>query len=52
MSKEEMLLITGGSISSTMINAIARLTTTIYNIGKALGSSLKRIFTKTTCQAS
>ncbi len=52
MSKEEMLLVKGGGISSTMLNAIARLATTIYNVGRAFGSSLRRLFTRSTCKAS
>ncbi len=38
----EMLKITGGiNISGTLLNAVAKLITTIFDIGKAIGSALR-----------
>ncbi len=43
MSKEELLNVRGGSLSASLINALARGANTLYNIGAALGNSLKLI---------
>ena len=43
LKKEEMIKIEGGaSISATMLGAIYKIVETIYNIGDALGSSIRR----------
>lgn len=45
----ELNSINGGGLSATMINAIARGASVIYNVGQALGSALRRFFTKSYC---
>ena len=42
--------IKGGTISSTMLNAVSRLTTTILELGRSIGSSLYRYRKKDYCQ--
>lgn len=50
LNKEELLFIKGGaSVSGTLINAFVKLGTLIYDIAKSLGSSLRRITTKSIC---
>jgi len=50
ISKEELYGIIGGaSITGTMLNAIAKGVNTIYNIGRALGSSLRRAISGKYC---
>lgn len=49
LTTKELEQIKGGSISAALFNAIARLTNTIYEIGRGVGSSLRRIITKTLC---
>ena len=49
MNKEELINVSGGGISSTMINAFARGVTTIYELGRSLGSALRRIVSGKTC---
>lgn len=42
LNKEEKCKITGGAVSTTIINSIARLINTIYTIGRAVGSTVRR----------
>ena len=44
LSKEERSTVVGGAITGSMITAIAGLVTTIFEIGKAVGSRLKTLF--------
>ena len=47
--KDEELVVVGGATSFTsaaFLNAIARGIETLFNVGKAFGSSLKLIFSK------
>lgn len=48
----ELLEIQGGAVStlnSTFINAIARLINTVLDLGRVIGSNIKRIQTKNYC---
>ena len=45
----ELKCIIGGAITGTMINAIARGITSIYNVGRALGSALRRAISGKYC---
>lgn len=49
LTNKELNEITGGGISAALLNAIARITNTIYDIGRGLGSSVRRLITKTLC---
>ncbi len=51
LKQEELLNIYGGAtkISGTFINSIARLGKVVYNVGQALGSSIRRIKTNKYC---
>ena len=51
LSKEEMKNIDGGAveIGSALINAISRVIETIYNLGDALGSSIRRLIEEKNC---
>lgn len=52
MSNEELLLVRGGGITSTFLNSIARLATTVYKVGRAFGSTIRRIVTRSICKVS
>ena len=52
LSKEKMKEINGGAITSAMINALNKAINTIYELGKATGSALRRIVNKSYCKAS
>lgn len=50
MNNKELKNIYGGvSFSGTLLNAIAKLATTVYDIGKRLGSTIIRVKTGNTC---
>lgn len=51
LNKEEMLEINGGSISITasFVNALTNAAETLLELGRSLGSSLRRIFESNSC---
>ena len=49
LNKEQMKQIDGGSITSAMINAISKAVNTLYELGKATGSAVRRLIKKTYC---
>ena len=49
LNKEEMRNITGGAITSAMINAISKAVNTIYELGRQTGSALRRIISGKYC---
>ncbi len=42
----ELYEIKGGGISTTLLNSIARLITTVLDLGRTVGSSIRRIYGK------
>lgn len=50
LRKEEMKKIDGGtSISAAMLTAVYKIIETIYNLGDAFGSSLRRVIEGKNC---
>jgi len=50
LNKQELVIITGGfSLTGTIINAFVTAGKFIYEAGKSLGSSLRRISEKKLC---
>lgn len=49
LNKEQMKKISGGAITSAMINAISKAVNTIYELGKATGSAIRRIIKNAYC---
>lgn len=49
LNEMELYKINGGAISATFLNAIARAINTILNLGRTLGSSIRRIYNKNYC---
>ena len=50
LNKQELLAITGGgTITSSMLNAIARGISTITDLGRALGSAIRRMVSGKIC---
>jgi len=47
--KEEMKNISGGGLTSTMLNAITKAINTIYELGRQTGSAVKRLIKKSHC---
>ena len=51
LKNEELSLIYGGSLfSATLLNAFARVINTLYSLGHALGSSVRRIYSRDVCK--
>ena len=50
MSNEELANVYGGAITATMINALSRGATFIYQLGRSLGSSVKYMIIGKTCR--
>lgn len=49
LQKNEMTMITGGGLTSAMLNAISKAVNTVYDLGKQLGSSIRRMVTNQYC---
>lgn len=49
VSIEELKVVNGGGLTSTMLNSVARLITTVLELGRTVGSSIRRIKTKSYC---
>ena len=42
LTKDEMIMTSGGNVSATMVSAIYRIVSFIYELGEALGSYIRR----------
>ena len=51
MSNEELMLVKGGGLTGTILNALSRAVTTIFELGQAFGSSLRRAISGKSCKA-
>ena len=49
LSKKELNEINGGSISGTLVTSIIRGISQIYEIGRGIGSAIRRFVTKRFC---
>lgn len=49
MNEEELKKINGGSISPTLLNAIIRGASLLFELGKSIGSSLRRVRNSNYC---
>ena len=49
MTEEELIEITGGGISASLMNAISRGIETIYNLGRAFGTAINMIIKGKRC---
>ncbi len=49
LEKEQLFEIKAGVFSATLLNAIARVMNSIFEIGKSIGSSIRRIGRKNYC---
>lgn len=45
----ELYEIKGGAISATLLNAVSRAVTTILELGRTIGTSIRRIYSKNYC---
>ena len=49
LTNRELKNIKGGALSAAFLNALARASATILDIGRSIGSSIRRAFTKNFC---
>jgi len=49
LTKEELLEVSGGAVTASLINSIARGVTVLLELGRAIGSAIRRISSKTVC---
>ncbi|MBR3229548.1 MAG: hypothetical protein IKF91_01825 [Bacilli bacterium] len=49
LTKKEELNIYGGSVSSTMVNAIVKGISLLIELGRSLGSTIRRVSENKTC---
>ena len=50
LNKEEMMKINGGTnVTAAMLGAIYKIVETIYNLGDALGSLIRRVIENKNC---
>lgn len=49
LTKENMKKIEGGGITSAMLNAISKAVNTLYELGRATGSAIRRLIKNSYC---
>lgn len=52
LNKDELRQICGGAISATMINAIVRGVNYFLEVGRSLGTAIRRVISKNICVVS
>lgn len=52
LTKTELLSIEGGAITSSLINAVTKAATSLYNFGRSFGTIIRRLGSNTTCPIS
>jgi len=50
LTTKELANINGGGVSAALLNALSRTVTTLFGIGVAIGSSLRRLVKGKACQ--
>ncbi len=50
MSDEELLTVYGGAFSAALLSGIVSAIKTIYEIGKSIGTSIRRVIEKKYCK--
>lgn len=50
-NKEELLNIYGGALSGAVVNALVRAINAVLEVGRSLGSAIRRITSGTSCKA-
>lgn len=49
LQADELMKIQGGAITAALINAVSRAVSTILEIGRTVGSAIRRIYSKNYC---
>ena len=49
LNKEELKQISGGAISAAMVSAIIKGVETVLEVGRCVGTAIRRVFSKNVC---
>lgn len=49
LDKEQLLKVTGGGISATLLNALARGIDVFLDVGRSIGNAVRRIISGSKC---
>ena len=49
LNEKELLNVQGGAITASLLNAAARAMNTILELGRTVGTSIRRIYSKKYC---
>lgn len=49
LNHAELYEIKGGAFNASAFNAVARLINTIFDLGRSVGSSIRRLFSRNYC---
>lgn len=49
LSENELIEVTGGGVSASLLNALSRAITTSLSLGQIIGSAIRRVFSKKYC---
>lgn len=52
LKKQELLTITGGALSGTLLNSIVRGINAFLDLGRSIGTAIRRLTTNTICAVS
>ena len=52
LTDEELLEVKGGGFTATLLNSVSRFIDTILNLGKTIGSAIRRVGSKSICKLS
>ena len=50
LTNEELILVRGCGLSSTLLNSVSRFLEDIYKLGQSIGSSIRRVVSKKVCK--
>lgn len=49
LTDQELFAIQGGAVSAALLNAFARAVSTILDLGRTIGSAIRRMYSKNYC---
>ena len=49
LNNEDLVKISGGSISAAFVSALANVGVKIYNLGRTIGSAIRRLYERNIC---
>ncbi len=49
LENAQLIKVTGGAITSSMLNAVSRIIESIMDVGRSLGTAIRMIYSNRTC---